>query len=76
MAAPKAVLRAHLGCKPSTACRDISLGCRREKVLAPISLHSTELRGSFPLACPSVLPTGSRRATPLSPSPSRVRRGN
>lgn len=75
MGAPRAVLRAHLGCKPSVVPRDISLGCRGEKVPAPISLHSDEL-GCFPMACPSFLPTGSPRATPLSPSPSRVRRGN
>lgn len=52
MGAPKAVLRAHLGCKPSIACRDISLGCCREKVPAPISLHSNELGGSVPLSSP------------------------
>lgn len=28
------------------------------------------------MACPSFLPAGSSRATPLSPSSSRVRRGN
>lgn len=43
---------------------------------APISLHSDELGESFPMACPSFLPTGSPRATQLSPSPARVRRGN
>lgn len=42
----------------------------------PFPRTAMSREGAFPWSVPSFLPLGTSRATPVSPSPSRVRRGN